>query len=83
MMCSQELHLVDVCPFSRIDARVCEGNGITERPEYQAACRHQAGKIVREVVSQLPRLRRLRLKGVKIDEHGEEFANLHPWTHLE
>ena len=75
--------MVDVCPYKRIHARVCETTGSPEISEYQAECRRQAGKVVREAVSQLSELRRLRLKGVKIDEHGEEFANLHPWTHLE
>ena len=54
-----------------------------ERMEYHAYCRRQAGKIVREVISLLPRLRCLKMKGVKIEDPGQNYANLHPWTQLE
>ena len=76
--------MVDVCPLNGGPGSRSEG-GIDspERLEHHAACRRQAGVIIREVVSQLPRLRCLRMDGVKVEDVGHDFACLHPWTQLE
>ena len=80
----QELHLFDICPLNWAPDSGLRGPlDITGRLEYHDECRLQAGKVIREVVSQLPKLRCLRMNGVKVEDTGDDFANLHPWTQLE
>ena len=85
-MSLQELHLADFCPDNGGPGSRGRG-GIDsseklELLEHDAACRRQAGYAVREIVSQLPSLTCLRMSGVKAEDHGHDFANLHPWTQL-
>ena len=76
--------MFDVCPYNEgPGSRDQRGVDSPERLEYHAACRLQAGKAVREVVSQLPRLRCLRMNDVEIEDPGHDHANLQPWTQLE
>ena len=83
-MSLQELHIFDVCPHTvGRDSRGLSGVDAPEKVEYDAACRRQVGKAIREVVSQLPRLRCLRMTGVKVEDPGQEYAMSHPWTQLE
>ena len=84
MIVLQELHLVDICPHKLKPGYKGKGgmNTLT-RLEYYVSCRRQFGIAVREVVSQLPSLRRLAMKGVKAEDPGHDFAILHPWKQLE